>query len=81
MLSGRARVDRRVELEVDLIEARGEQDRQRRPVLAHLDPFGEALRQPEIHQAGGAAVEPVRRQAEIARHPIARLDQGWRHRC
>jgi hypothetical protein len=60
-----ALVDERVQLEVDLIEARREMDGQRLTERPRLDAIEEAGRQPEIDQVGRAGVEPVLWKPEV----------------
>jgi hypothetical protein len=65
----------RVELEVDLVEAACEPDREEAAVVAPLEPRLEAVRKAEIEKAGWAGVEPVTGKAEVQGNSSDRLEQ------
>jgi hypothetical protein len=56
------------ELEVDLINAPGEIDDQRRTILASDHPGHEAMRQTPLDQVGRSGVQPVLVEVEISRN-------------
>lgn len=70
-----ALVDRRVELEVDLIKTAREVNRERLTVVTALEAIDEPVGQAEVEQVGRGGVQPALGEPEVAGDPITRGDQ------
>jgi len=60
VLAGAARVNHGVELQVDLVDPRSEEDREVRAVRADAGAFEEALREAEVEEGGRPPLSPLR---------------------
>src|SRR4051794_23804329 len=70
-------IDQRVELEVDLVVARGEVRGQAIAVVPPLEAVDESLRQAELQQIGRAGVEPLGRKGKVPGYAVT----GGLKRC
>lgn len=78
LMPANALIDKRVQLEVDLIESRGEANSQASTVAPRLHAIGEPDRDPELHQARRTRVDPILRKPKVAADAISCFQQRRR---